>query len=90
MTKENLVTCGRYDKGKILSPVVGMTKEKLDTCGRYDKGKTCHLRRYDQAENFRKGISLTQGMVFLAFGHRSRPAYALTHLVPTRHYQRLV
>ncbi|MBE7068756.1 MAG: hypothetical protein E7381_05590 [Clostridiales bacterium] len=30
---------------------------------------------------------LTQGKVNLAFGHRSREAYALTHLAPTKHYQ---
>ena len=31
---------------------------------------------------------LTQGKVVLAFGHRSRGTYALTHLGPTKRYQR--
>ena len=31
---------------------------------------------------------LTQGNVHLAFGHRSREVYALTHLAPTKRYQR--
>ena len=31
---------------------------------------------------------LAQGMVSLALYHRSRGTYALTHLVPTKRYQR--
>ena len=31
---------------------------------------------------------LAQGAVFLALGHRSREAYALTHLAPKKRYQR--
>ena len=33
------------------------------------------------------GTVLGQSKVDFALGHRSREAYALTHLVPTRHYQ---
>ena len=40
------------------------------------------LRRESKEFDF-----LTQGAVYLALGHRSRSAYALTHLAPKRHYQ---